>query len=231
MRNFTRLEKIVILIIALLLITTLGFKIFSNSDKNGIQIEESGLLLDETDNNKDEDELFLDENEDELEEDKSHIVIHITGEVQNPGVITLKNGDRVVDAIKKAGGLSPYADENKINLAQKLFDEDKVIIPGVGDTLENENLEGTNQQVSQAMIINGSNENSGASQSGSDGGININTASGDELKTLPGIGDVTAQKIIDYRENTKFNSIEDIKNVSGIGEKKFEAIKSMITTR
>lgn len=230
MRNFTRLEKIVILIIALLLITTLGFKIFSNRDKSGIQIEESGLFLDETDNNKNEDELFLVENEDELKEDNTPIVIHITGEVQNPGVITLKNGDRVIDAIKKAGGLSSYADENKINLAQKLFDEDKVIIPGIGDNMENENVEGTNQQVSQAMIISGNNENSSASQSGS-GSININTASIDELKTLPGIGDVTAQKIIDYRENDKFNSIEDIKNVSGIGEKKFEAIKSMITTR
>lgn len=239
MGSFTRLEKIVILIIVVTLTSIFGYRTLSNNDKNDIQIDESALFLDDkNDDTEDENELFADGTGDE--ETPTHLMVHITGAISKPGVVTLKNGDRVIDAIKKAGGLTSSADENRINLAQKLFDEDKIIIPSLGDNMDMEGsgLEGENfDNISaESMVVSGSSEsgggtNSASGGSGGSGGININTASKSELETLPGIGAVTSQKIIDYRESTKFNSIEDIKNVSGIGEKKFEAIQSMITAR
>ena len=226
MDNFTTKRKIVILIIAMLITFTVGSKILLNGDKGEIEIDENAIFLDdlepesefEIDPEKIED---LQADEDEL---PSHVVVHITGEVAKPGVVTLENGGRVIDAIKKAGGLLSSADENNINLAQKLFDEDKINIPRVGDDLEvdDETLI-SSQGISNPIQQNPSNSASV--------GVNINMASKEELKTLPGIGDVTADKIIDYRETTKFSSVEDIKNVSGIGEKKFEAIQSMITIK
>ena len=243
MGNFTRLHKIVILIIVILLISILGVSVFSNNEKTGIQIEENGLFSD--DKKSDDNELFFGEDNDkdaeEKEEISTEVVVHITGEVAKPGVVILENGDRVIDAIKRAGGLLPSADESNINLAQKLFDEDKVIIPRVGDNLglehESFNFEGAleSDNASKETIISRNSEssssNNSSSSSSNGGGININTASKEELKSLPGIGEVTSQKIIDYRESTKFSSVDDIKNVSGIGEKKFEAIKSMITAK
>ncbi len=235
MSNFTRIKKIVILIIVTIIIATLGYRVFLKDDKNDIKIEENGLFTEEK--SQDEKEILKDDNDKQpAEEIQTHVVVHITGQISKPGVVTLENGSRVIDAIKKSGGLLPSADESRINLAQKLFDEDKITIPKIGDELEVEtsNLEpkGSEQKQSQEVIVSKNSDNTNSStNSKSGGGININTASQEELKTLPGIGDATSQKIIDYRESTKFSSVEDIKNVSGIGDKKFEAIKSMITTR
>ena len=226
MDNFTTKRKIVILIIAMLITFTVGSKILSSGDKGDLEIDENAIFLDDL---EPESEFEIDpENIEDLhaDEDKlpSHVVVHITGEVSKPGIVTLENGGRVIDAIKKAGGLLSSADENNINLAQKLFDEDKINIPRVGDDLEvdDETLI-SSQGISNPIQQNPSNSASI--------GVNINMASKEELKTLPGIGDVTADKILDYRETTKFSSIEDIKNVSGIGEKKFEVIESMITIK
>lgn len=254
MNNFTRIEKIVILIIVTIITITIGYKVLGSNDKKGIEIEDNLVLLEEQ--NEDEKEIFTDNSSKHDEKDESttqvneqdnepqtHVVVHITGEVSSPGVVKLENGSRVVDAIKKSGGLLPSADESNINLAQKLFDEDKIMIPRIGETLElglssaetqesgQSNVKNSVQKETQEVVTSKNNDNINNSTNTSGGGVNINIASQEELKTLPGIGDVTAQKIIDYRESTQFESIEDIKNVSGIGEKKFEAIQSMITTR
>lgn len=221
MVNFTRTQKIVILIIVIVIAMGIGAKILVKDNSKGIEIEENGLFSE----NDESDELSADKDEGEnTEELPQEVVVHITGEVARPGIVTLKNGSRVVDAINMAGGLKSSADESNINLAQKLFDEDKIVIPKIGEDLVVEGFESQNIVVSRNSAGSSGTANSG-------GQININTASKEELKTLSGIGDVTAQKIIDYRESTKFMSIDDIKNVSGIGDKKFEAIKSMITTR
>lgn len=144
-------------------------------------------------------------------EDKSQIVIHIVGAVKNPGVYTLLEGDRVKDAIEIAGGALIDANLDGLNLAQKLQDEDKLYVPREGET-EEETINGIISQ--------------------DDGKVNINKAGLEELKTLPGIGPVMAQNIIDYRENNgPFKKLEDIKNVSGIGEKKFEQIRDKISIR
>lgn len=237
MDNFTRKHKIVILIIAVLITFTVGYKIYSNGDKDEIEIEGNGIFLDDLEQ---ENEFEIEsENVENLQSDEeelpSHVVVHITGEIANPGVVTLENGERVIDAIKKAGGLLSSADQGNINLAQKLFDEDKINIPRIGDDLlavdENSDSIDSGEDVSLTTVVSGSERNNENSSNSGSNGVNINNASKEELKTLPGIGDVTADKIIEHREVTKFSSVEDIKNVSGIGEKKFEAIESMITTK
>lgn len=235
MDNFTRKRKMVILIIAVLIMFTVGSKMLLNGNKDEIEIEESGLFLDDS---KEEDFDIKPEDNESLHADEeelpSHVVVHITGEIAKPGVVTLENGGRVIDAIKKAGGLLSSADQDKINLAQKLFDEDKISIPRIGDDLltDGENIDSNEESLGTTVVSGaGSEGHNERSSNSASGGVNINVASKEELKTLPGIGDVTAEKIIDHRETTKFSSIEDIKNVSGIGEKKFEAIQSMITIK
>ncbi|MCG1012794.1 helix-hairpin-helix domain-containing protein [Tepidanaerobacter sp. GT38] len=148
------------------------------------------------------------------------IVVHVAGAVKNPGVYTLDEGKRVKDAIEIAGGALPEADLLRLNLAQKIHDEDKLYVPKIGETPEQ--LEQANESYGATVGIS----------SKSDGKVNINTADETELIQLPGIGPATAQKIIDYRTtNGFFKSIEDIKKVSGIGDKKFEQLKDKIRVK
>lgn len=146
----------------------------------------------------------------------SYIKVHVAGQVNNPGVIELESGARVEDAISMAGDLTPQGDITHINLAAILQDQDKVYIPSREEVEVHPDAYG---------IIQGSGmEGSGA------GLININKASAQELEQLPGIGPVKAKSIIEYRDkNGYFTKIDDIINVSGIGEKTFERIKDSIT--
>nr|WP_276537079.1 helix-hairpin-helix domain-containing protein [Anaerosalibacter massiliensis] len=143
-------------------------------------------------------------------------MVHISGQVFKPGLIELKNGSRVTDAVNKAGGLKDEADLDRINLAKKLIDEEKIYIPKIGE--ENDMVED----------INSSNEDTQENSQNGNDKIDINKATKEELMGLPGIGEVLAGRIIEYRESNKFKTIEDIKNVSGIGDKKFESIENMI---
>ena len=154
----------------------------------------------------------------ETKEEK--IVVHITGAVNKEGIIELEENARLADAIEKAGGAKENADIKNINLATILEDGMKVHIPTVEETqTNNENINVENNANSQI--------NAGTKTQGK---ININTATEEELDTLPGIGPSTASKIIDYRkENGKFKSVEEIKEVSGIGDAKYEKIKKLIT--
>ena len=160
------------------------------------------------------------ENKEEITiETENKIYVHVVGEVKNPGVYEMSLGDRVFHAIEKAGGATEDADLDSINLAEKLKDGEKIIV--YSKEMLNSNVDVSEKTASenQKMYFK--------SQSNL---ININTASREELETLPGIGEVLAQRIIDYRRtNGYFKSIEEIKEVSGIGEKKFEAIKDLIT--
>jgi competence protein ComEA len=156
-----------------------------------------------------------------VQEEPKKIMVYVTGAVKNPGVYTLEEGKRVKDAIEAAGGNLPEADLLRLNLAQKLRDEDKLYVPRVGEFPEGQEEPGRGNTGMAGATV-------GISSS-SDNKININTADLVELDTLPGIGPTTAQKIIDYRnQNGPFKSIEEIKNVSGIGDKKFEEIKDKI---
>ena len=137
----------------------------------------------------------------------SEIAVFITGEIKNQGVYYLKQGSRLETLIDVAGGLSQNADIDKLNFALLLKDSDKIIIP------KKEEKEEAEEE---------SNENKTSK-------ININTATKNELMSLSGIGSTYADKIIEYREQIRFDKIEDIMKVEGIGEAKFNKIKDSIT--
>ncbi|WP_058990412.1 helix-hairpin-helix domain-containing protein [Anaerococcus rubeinfantis] len=140
--------------------------------------------------------------------------VHISGQINKPGVYEINDDYRLEDLVNDAGGLTENADLNKINLALKLEDQMRIIIPNINDK---DNIE--NNMTTQ--LISPINENDNKK-------VNINTADQSELMTLPNIGEKRANAIIEYRQKNKFNKIEDIKNVSGIGDKYFEAMKDMI---
>lgn len=159
--------------------------------------------------------------QEEVVEEKEYMKIHITGQVNNPGIIELEIGSRISDAIEKAGGLTGTANLDNVNLAYSLEDGQKLYIPSI----EENNTVYIEEGIDEAIVET-------TSFSGSSKIININKASETELQEIPGIGPAMAQKIINYRdENGKFKTIEDIKNVSGIGDKKFENIKEYISVK
>ena len=212
MYSFTKREQIVILVVVFILIFSLFFK-FALLDKVNAKKHELEIITKEP-------QLGLfEENETEKQEiiEDRVIMIHISGQVYYPGIIELKLGDRLIDAVEYAGGLKKEADIDKINLAKKLSDEDKIYIPKIGEEIQD------NLEISIVNSIAGNDDNKGK--------ININNCSKEALMSLPGIGEITAEKIINYRNENKFAIIEDIKNVSGIGDKKFDAIKDLIIAR
>lgn len=148
------------------------------------------------------------------------IFVDIGGAVKSPMLAELPDGSRVDDAIQAAGGLKQEADMSNINRAEFLLDGQKIYIPSLAVDADGNVIEG-------AAASGTSDAASGVSASGK---VNINTADSTQLQTLNGVGPATAQKIIDYRQsNGSFASVEDIKNVSGIGEKTFEKLKDYIT--
>ena len=168
----------------------------------------------------------------EKENTEETIIIYITGEVKNQGIYKLKTGSRIADAIEIAGGTTQEANINKINLAYILEDGMKIEIPNKDENL-NEIEDKTTNYVSKNTngTISSNKETENTENKKTSEKININTATQTELETLPGIGPSTALKICKYREeNGKFTSIEDIKNVSGIGDSKYEQIKNLIKT-
>ena len=146
------------------------------------------------------------------------IQVHIAGAVVRPGLYDLPEDSRVMDAVEAAGGFVAEADKNSINLAARLEDAQRLDIPYVAGYIPD---------VEQGFVV--ISEGTPSPLAGEEL-VNINTASLEELDTLPGIGPTTAQKIIDYREeNGPFATIEDIVNVSGIGAATYEDIKDLIT--
>ena len=162
-------------------------------------------------------EILTDISESTYQEDKM-ITIYISGQVKNPGVVTLENNKRLIDAIEILGGTTEDADLNRINMALRIEDEGHYIIPKIGEEISDNMLNNQNNK-----LYNGKNEDT-------ENKININSSSIKELEELPGIGEATANKIFKYREeNGEFKSIEEIKNVNGIGDKKYEGIKDLIS--
>lgn len=210
-------KKLVIVIIVVLLLTGL-FCYFRFREPENVDVfqPEDGIVTNESTNT-------VEEVEEEM------IIVHVSGEVKEPGIVKLKEGERIADAIEKAGGATDDADLSKLNLAYVLEDGVKVRIPKKN---EGENAgEYVSEESGEEVIQEGSVEAEENTQTTSKV-VNINKANQEELMTLPGIGESTAQKIIDYRkENGNFQTIEDIKNVSGIGDSKFNQIKSQIKVK
>lgn len=145
--------------------------------------------------------------------------VYVTGAVYTPGVYEFEPGEIVQAALEAAGGVAPDGTADGLNLAAPLFDGQQIIVP----------LKGATPPATAASTVGAAPPLPTAQPAGP---ININTATAAELETLPRIGPVTAQKIVEYREqHGPFQSIEDIKRVSGIGDATFEAIKALIVVR
>ncbi len=210
MPNLEKKQKIIIAIVLLFMVGVIIYYCYTCFQKTNEEIfsstEETNEIQEETEKNNEE------------KEDDEEIIIDIAGQVQKEGIIKLKEGSRIADAIEKAGGLKENASTKNINLAYKLEDGQKIYIPS--------KEEDQNQTTYITDSESGSVSNIQANQ---EKVININTATQEQLEDIPGIGESTAQKIITYRnENGKFKTIEEIKNVSGIGEAKFNQMKEYI---
>lgn len=149
------------------------------------------------------------------------IIVDVKGAVKQPGVYPFTTDDRIIDAIEAAGGYIAEADSRFINHAQKLTDELVIYVPKKGEELE---------QAPVPVTTNSSSTSSAAKNESEM--VNINSATESELTTLPGIGPSKAAAIIAYRdENGAFQTIEDLKNVSGIGDKTFEKLQPFINVK
>ena len=162
--------------------------------------------------------------------DSQSFVVYVAGYVNNPGVYELKEGSRIIDAIDSAGGYSKEAYENYLNLASLIADGQMIYVPS-----EEEVSQGNVESIAgnggtSGISVNGNGGNSGSIGTGNSGGlVNINSASKEELMTLPGIGESKADKIIAYREeNGRFNSPEGIMEISGIKDGLYNKIKDKI---
>ncbi|TCN24639.1 helix-hairpin-helix domain-containing protein [Mesobacillus foraminis] len=141
----------------------------------------------------------------------------IKGAVKKPGVYDVHQGERVIDLIEKAGGLTNKADTASINFAMKIGDEMAIYIPEKG---------GQGPPAGQ-IPVSGGGESTGSSQK-----VNLNSASASELETLPGIGPSKSAAIIEFRETSgAFKTVDDLKLISGIGDKTFEKLRELITVK
>ncbi len=210
--ELTKMQKIVLGIVAFFVVVVVIVFTMKISQEAQMEMTEQENLLEETN-------VLYQENEEKM------IIVHVAGFVENPGIVKLKEGSRIADAIEAAGGELLDADLSNVNLAYMLEDGQKLYIPGISEQKEGEeNLGYITKESGNNIVVNEKKEEGGS------GLINLNTASQTELEQIPGIGPSTALKIIEYRkENGEFKSIEDIKNVKGIGDSKYENMKNHIT--
>lgn len=208
--NLDNKQKKIVIIVGIIIIIGILYFIYNGIDKKS---------TDQIDNNM----LSIENNTKENEGSKELVIVHITGAVKTPGIVKLPEGARIEDAIDKAGGLTEDADISDVNLAYVLEDGIKIKIPTISE------------EKNEEIIINSSGEGiveKEISNNFENKIININKANETDLQTLPGIGASLAGRIVEYRNsNGKFNEIEDIKNVSGIGDSKYENIKNLICVK
>lgn len=198
-------NKKIIVIVSIIFVIIL-FVLFNNRKEDDVEIIEG---------TEDTTDTSIQGNEEEVKQ----IVIHITGCVKEQGIVEVNEGARIIDVIKAAGGITEEADIAKVNLAYIVKDAQKIYIPSIYDV----------QDVEYITVDNGENVIVENKYEGESKMVNLNTATQTELEKLSGIGPSTALKIINYREeNGKFKSIEEIKEVPGIGDAKFNSIKDMI---
>ena len=194
MEILNKKQKIIVVVLIIIMCIVIGYYIISKTEKYDYSdIEKISNIIEEDQ-----------EVDDNIIENK--IVIHITGEVEEEGVIELEKGARISDAIEEAGGTTEEADLSNVNLAYSLSDGQKVKIPNINE--KDEEIIVVEEKAGDNIIIEGNKSKEEK--------ININKAAQTEIETLPGIGPSTALKIINYRnEHGKFKNIGDIKNVSG----------------
>ncbi|HEM2830849.1 helix-hairpin-helix domain-containing protein [Streptococcus suis] len=196
-------------VVGLLLTTFLIFSQPAKSDHTGLP---DFPQLEQTSNSSE----LIEETSTEVSEEPSQLVVDVKGAVAKPGLYTLEADARVNDAVEAAGGLTSQADPKSINLAQKLSDEAVVYVAS-----KDENISVVASTTASSAM---SQEEKNTSQ------VNLNTATEADLQTISGIGAKRATDIIAYREaNGGFKSVDDLNNVSGIGDKTMESIRPYVT--
>ena len=237
----------IIIVVVLVVVASLAYYIYFTNSKMYEEFEN-------IENTKElipyEETLSSENNTKENEESsyKKTVIVHITGSVKNWGIVELPENSRIIDAVEAAGGFTEDADTCKVNLAYVIEDGMKITIPSKDEDTESvsenmndisktssnrEKTDSIDESVAYVSTESGifvENEVQKLSQNANKIMlVNINSATQTDLESLPGIGPSTAIKIINYRnENGKFKSIEDLKNVSGIGEAKFNNIKKYV---
>ena len=232
MYNLNKKQKIILAVIEAFIVCVLSYYAYTKDEKALVKTEEL-QVENQTEEQEETEEEFSD----------TIIMVHVSGAVNREGLVELKPNSRIADAIDKADGLRDDACIDEINLAYRLEDGMKVYVPTItevqakqknSNNQDNNNVSSnkTGEYVStdSGTNVESSKDNQDANASSkTTSKININTATQAELETLPGIGPSTALKIINYRtENGKFGSIEEIKEVSGIGDSKYNSIKDLI---
>jgi len=139
------------------------------------------------------------------------VAVHVAGHVRHPGLVRLPAGSRVQDAIRAAGGATSGADLDAVNLARKLTDGEQVLVPGPGDP--------------PPPLP----PDAGAAPGTPSAPLDLNTATVEQLDTLPGVGEVTAGRIVAYRTAHPFTSVDELLEVPGIGQRRFEQLKDLVT--
>ena len=151
------------------------------------------------------------------------IVVHVVGEIARPGIVLLPQGARVIDAVTAAGGALPSADLERINLARAVADGEQVHVPAPGEQILPGAFGSTIGPVGGQGVT-------GGSAAAASGRVNLNTAGLAELDTLPGVGPVLAQRILDWRrEHGRFTSVDELGEVSGIGERLLAQLADRVT--
>ena len=164
-------------------------------------------------------------NKEEISEAKDNIEVYIVGCIKKPGVYEVPRGATIEKVVKQAGGFTKDADQERINLVYKIKDNMMLVIKDKNQR----DLEEDDERIKKSAIELVKGIYQGQSVPKNDEPVNINTATKEELARLPGIGNSMAEKIIKYREKYgDFESIEDLKNVNGIGDNKFNSIKDML---
>lgn len=154
------------------------------------------------------------------------VVVHVAGAVRNPGVYRLAGSARVADAVERAGGATRRADLGGVNLAAKLEDGRQIVVPLRVRS-------GAQGAVTSGVATPGGGAGEATASGGAGGApaapLNLNTATPEQLDTLPGVGPATVQKILQYREqHGGFGSVEELGQVSGIGEKRLAALREQV---
>lgn len=217
MYNFKKKQKIILGIAVAIIVGFIFYYVYAEEESNNSIIDLENNIEMQEEINK-EQEQYSDD----------RIFVHVSGAVNKEGVIELKINSRISDAIEQANGLREDAEIKDINLAYKLEDGMKVHIPTKQEK-ENEKQTKQEEYIVSSSGVSTIQEERQKIESTKELKVNINTATQTQLETLPGIGPSTAEKILTYRkEKGKFSKIEELKEISGIGDAKFEKIKEKI---
>ena len=204
MRNLKTLKMVLSLIF---IIVTGALFLYDNRARDPVQWQSAESAITET-----EASFVADENQtmttDSIETEPVKIYVYVCGQVMKPDVYPMMSDARIYEVIAAAGGATSEADLQQMNLADRLADGQRIYVPAKGESMYN--AEDTEDKMSNGLV-------------------NINTATTEQLQTLPGIGQAKAKAIVAYREaNGNFSSIEDLRNVPGIKEGVFGQVQSLI---